>query len=67
MTSSILSIDQLEDRCSPAVLNLTTAAIILPPPPPPPPPPPGTPVVLTPIPPAPPGQPQSQSGQGEYA
>jgi hypothetical protein len=64
MTSSILSIDQLEDRCSPAVLNLSNALVILPPPPPPPP---GTPVVLTPIPPAPPGQPQSQGGQGEYA
>ena len=66
MSSSILSIDRLEDRCSPALLSGLQHAVIVPPPPPPPPPP-GTPVVVSPIPPAPPGESQSQGGNGGYA
>lgn len=51
-TVTILSIDQLEDRSSPALLNFTTSLIIISPPPPPPPATGGV-VVIVPLPPAP--------------
>jgi hypothetical protein len=68
MYSTFLSIDQLEDRCSPALLSgLHIATAVIMPPPPPPPPPPGGTVVVSPMPPSPPSGTQSQSGSGGYA